>query len=56
MTEQESILQYSWKIIWLEQEKENLYREYVDKIAAINLEIGQLQSKVSNMTIANTAS
>ena len=51
MTEQENILHSTWRIIWLEQEKENLYREYIDKIAAINLEIEQLRSKTSNATL-----
>lgn len=52
MTEQENILHSSWRIIWLEQEKEQLYQEYIDKIAAINREIEQLRSKASNATFA----
>ena len=48
MKEQEKILYNSWKIIWLEQEKENLYREYIDKVATIDREIIQLRSGTSN--------
>ena len=51
MTEQENILHSSWRIIWLEQEKEKLYQEYIDKIVAINREIEQLRSKTSNATM-----
>lgn len=51
MTEQENILHSSWRIIWLEQEKEKLYQEYIDKIVAINREIEQLRSKTSNATL-----
>ena len=51
MTEQENILHNSWRIIWLEHEKEKLYQEYIDKIIAINLEIEQLRRKTSNATL-----
>lgn len=51
MTEQEITTHNAWKIIWLEQEKEELRREYFDKIAAINLEIFQLQARTSNAEI-----
>ena len=51
MTEQENILHNSWRIMWLEQEKEKLYQEYIDKIVAINRSIEQLQRKTSNATL-----
>lgn len=51
MTEQESILHYSWRIIWLEQQKEKLYQEYIDKVVAINIEIEALQRRTSNATV-----
>lgn len=51
MTEQENVLHSSWRIIWLEQEKEKLYQEYIDKIVAINREIEQLRNKTSNATL-----
>ena len=51
MTEQESILHCSWQIIWLEQLKEKLWQEYIDKVAAINLEIETLKKQTSNATL-----
>ncbi len=45
----------SWRILQLEQEKEELRREYIDRIAAINLEIFQLQNRISNVTTTRTA-
>ena len=51
MTEQESILYCSWQIIWLEQQKEKLWQEYIDKVAAINLEIEALKKRTSNATV-----
>ena len=51
MTEQESILHYSWQIIWLEQQKEKLWQEYIDKVAAINFEIEALKKRTSNATV-----
>ena len=56
MTQQEQSLHDSWEIIWLEQKKEKLRREYLDRIAAINLEIFQLKNRVrvSNTTTVRT--
>ena len=54
MTEQESILYCSWQIIWLEQQKEKLRQEYIDKVAAINLEIEALEKRTSNATVMVT--
>ena len=51
MTEQESILHCSWQIIWLEQQKEKLYQEYIDKVIAINLMIERLKKQTSNATV-----
>lgn len=51
MTEQESILHCSWRIIWLEQGKWKLWQEYIDKVAAINLEIEALKKQTSNATV-----
>lgn len=55
MTQQEQSLHDSWKILWLEQEKEKLRQEYLERIAAINLEIFQLQNRVSNAATTRTA-
>lgn len=55
MVQQEQMLYDSWKILQLEQEKEELRREYIDRIAAINLEIFQLQNRISNVTTTRTA-
>ena len=51
MTEQESILYYAWRIMWLEQQAEKVWQEYIDKVSAINSEIEKLQNKISNATI-----
>lgn len=47
MDQQEQALHDTWKILRLEQEKEKLHQEYLDRITAINLEIFQLQNRVS---------
>lgn len=55
MTQQEHAMHDSWKILWLEQKKEELRLEYLERIAAINLEIFQLQNRISNATTVRTA-
>lgn len=56
MTQQEQAFHdfCKMKILWLEQEKEELRQEYLERIAAINLEILQLQNRNSNVTNIQT--
>lgn len=46
MTEQENILHSAWRIIWLEQKKEKLYQEYIDKIGALIMTVKELIEKL----------